>query len=539
MELTDYWKIVEDYNSENFTDYYFPTFSLEQDLGKITPLSVLTLSKKFIPLKTEGVFPIIIEQETGKTSLPAIKWLVWATKDSLGQFGLFLSPFIEGKTFAFNKEQTETILSYLKECKYEEYIDKLSVLLEQNLTIGFFWNVMNLFNQLKENSLSIFAIDYVNKSFDNIIKTLEQQKESLKTKENKDKITNFLNKNITNAEKITEEVANDKNIPDEIQKILIKELKKLEYMNPASPDYSHQLSYVETVRDFPFGKETHQNINPKILLEKLNEKHYGLQQVKNSIVEHIALQNWANSNFGEVICLLGPPGVGKSSIANVIADELNRKYIKMALGGLSDESEFRGHRRTYLGSEPGRLVKEFIKIQTIDPLIVFDEIDKLSSFRGSPADALLEILDPEQNTHFVDRYLGFGIDISKSLFICTANYEEQIPAPLKDRMNLIKIPGYSQEEQLKIAKEYLIPKYKTLWNLNNVNIEENALIQFTTSKLTGIRNIEKAIRYMFKKSCFLIQSSDLSEFVIDKNNINEVIDMNLFKAQETKQIGYR
>lgn len=544
MDFIDYWNQAENFWKDK---NLLPEFFIEQNLTNIEPLSVLVLNKKFFNLKVNGTYPIVVTQITNSEITTEISWLVYAVKDETGQSGIFLSPNIKQKSsllynsYKFSEEQELIILNLLNLVKNyveEESINNLKELLEKKLHIGFFWNIKNVFAD-KNILFSTDIEKYINIIFNNVKEKIENNLEKFKKKETNDKITEFISNNLENSVKLAEEVKEDNNIPEDIQLILQKELKKLEYMNPASPDYSHQLTFVDTVKAFPFNKFTHQKINPKKLLETLNQKHFGLTSVKESIVEHIALQNWTDKSFGDVICLIGPPGVGKSSIANILAKELNRKFIKMALGGLSDESELRGHRRTYLGSEPGRLVKELIRIESIDPLIVLDEIDKLSSFKGSPADALLEILDPEQNDHFVDRYFGFPIDISKSLFICTANYEEQIAPPLKDRMNIIRIDGYSQEEQFNIGKNFLIPKYQETWKLPTVKIDDDVINSLTKKKLSGIRDIEKSLRTIFKKSCYILQSEQLDELYINMNNIKSIINFSLNKSFEKNEIGFR
>lgn len=328
-------------------------------------------------------------------------------------------------------------------------------------------------------------------------------------------------------------------ISAETRATFVKELEKLRYMNPMSPDYSGQIEYLSTVISIPWGQYNGKDVAIDLISEKLNSSHYGLDIAKTSIIEHLALQQWTGETYGEIICLIGPPGTGKSSIANTIANSLGRKFIKMALGGLGDESELRGHRKTYVSAAPGRLVKELIKIESLNPVIVLDEIDKLQTHKGSPADALLEILDPEQNDHFVDRYLGFSLDISKCLFICTANYKDQIPAALLNRMSVIDLEGYTEEEQQKIAKDYLLPKYQKRWNLDCVTVEESLIYSLCQKKKTGMRDIEREIQKILKKSTYTMISQQLRELAITKENCKEVIKYILPITTPRNQIGYR
>ena len=238
-----------------------------------------------------------------------------------------------------------------------------------------------------------------------------------------------------------------------------KEVSKLERINPQAPDYSVQLTYLQTMLSLPWGIYTEDNLNINNAEKTLNKDHYGLEKVKERILEHLAVLKLKNDMKSPIVCLYGPPGVGKTSLGRSIAAALKRKYVRMSLGGVHDEAEIRGHRKTYIGAMPGRIVKSLIKAESSNPVIILDEIDKLGSdHRGDPSSAMLEVLDPEQNHSFHDNYLDVDYDLSKVMFIATANNLGTIPPALLDRMELIEVSGYITEEKVEIAKRHLVPK---------------------------------------------------------------------------------
>ncbi|WP_052110409.1 endopeptidase La [Porphyromonas sp. COT-108 OH1349] len=283
-----------------------------------------------------------------------------------------------------------------------------------------------------------------------------------------------------------------------------KEIKKLERLNIQSPDYSIQLQYLQTVLDIPWDKVTQDNFDTTNAAKVLDKDHFGLEKVKERILEHLAVLKLKGDLRSPIICLYGPPGVGKTSLGQSIAKALNRKYVRVSLGGLHDEAEIRGHRRTYIGAMPGRIIKGLIKAEAANPVFVLDEIDKLASdYKGDPSSALLEVLDPEQNNTFHDNYLDIDYDLSKVLFVATANNIGAIPGPLRDRMEMIEVGGYILEEKLEIAKRHLIPRALEAHGLKakQVKIPKNtlsALIQSYT-KESGVRELEKRLAALMRK----------------------------------------
>ena len=256
--------------------------------------------------------------------------------------------------------------------------------------------------------------------------------------------------------------AKEKNWPEEIAATFFKELSKLERLNPQTPDYNVQLNYLQTMLSLPWNTFTVDNLNLNNAERVLDKDHYGLEKVKERILEHLAVLQLRGDLKAPIICLYGPPGVGKTSLGKSIASALKRKYIRMSLGGLHDEAEIRGHRKTYIGAMPGRIIKNMIKAGSSNPVFILDEIDKITqnTVNGDPASALLEVLDPEQNNAFHDNFLDIDYDLSKVMFIATANNIGTIPRPLLDRMELIEVSGYITEEKIEIAKRHLIPKEK-------------------------------------------------------------------------------
>ncbi len=299
----------------------------------------------------------------------------------------------------------------------------------------------------------------------------------------------------------------------EVAETFEKELKKLERLNPQSPDYSVQYGYIQTIYELPWNEYSKDNFNLKNAQKILDRDHFGMDKVKERIIEHLAVLKLKGDLKSPIICLYGPPGVGKTSLGKSIAEALNRKYIRVSLGGLHDEAEIRGHRRTYIGAIPGRIIQNIQKAGTSNPVFVLDEIDKIGKdFRGDPASALLEVLDPEQNSTFHDNYLSIDYDLSKVLFVATANNLNTIPQPLLDRMELINVGGYITEEKIEIAYRHLVPK-----ELANHGIKKGSFripkptlhrIVENYTRESGVRELNKKIAKVMRRVARKIASDE-------------------------------
>lgn len=296
--------------------------------------------------------------------------------------------------------------------------------------------------------------------------------------------------------------------------IFQKELAKLERTHPHAPDYSVQLNYVETLVNLPWNDYTTDNFDLKKAQKVLDRDHFGLDKVKERIIEHLAVLKLKGDLKAPIICLYGPPGVGKTSLGKSIAETLGRKYIRMSLGGLHDESEIRGHRRTYIGAMPGRIIQNLNKVGSSNPVFVLDEIDKVNSdFKGDPASALLEVLDPEQNGAFHDNFLDIDFDLSKVLFIATANTLSSVSQPLLDRMELIEVTGYIAEEKVEIAMRHLIPKQLITHGIDKSRIKfSKSLVRYLVDNYTresGVRELDRVIAKLMRKVARKIASDEV------------------------------
>lgn len=297
----------------------------------------------------------------------------------------------------------------------------------------------------------------------------------------------------------------DKKMPSEVEEKALKELSRMDKMNPSSPDYTVLNTYLDWLLDLPFNEESKDRESLLDAEAILEADHYGLEKVKERIVEYLAVLKLTGKVGGSILCLYGPPGVGKTSIAKSVARALDRKFVRMSLGGVKDEAEIRGHRKTYVGAMPGRIMYAMKDAGTCNPVVLLDEIDKLSSdLRGDPASALLEVLDPEQNSTFRDRYLEIPYDLSKVLFITTANSLDTIPSPLLDRMEVIELSGYTRNEKAEIAKRYLVPKEIEKNGLDSKKIEfmESGVYRLIDgfTREAGVRNLEREIGGVCRKA---------------------------------------
>ena len=323
----------------------------------------------------------------------------------------------------------------------------------------------------------------------------------------------------------------------EVAELFEKEVQKLERLNPHAPDFSVQFGYLQTIIDLPWNEYTKDNFNLKNAQKVLDRDHFGMEKVKERIIEHLAVLKLKGDLKSPIICLYGPPGVGKTSLGKSIAEALNRKYARVSLGGLHDESEIRGHRRTYIGAMPGRIIQNIQKAGTSNPVFVLDEIDKLGSdFRGDPSSALLEVLDPEQNNAFHDNYLSIDFDLSKVLFIATANNYNSIPRPLLDRMELIDVGGYITEEKIEIAYRHLVPKElenhgidKKLFTIPKTTIQK--IIEDYTRE-SGVRELNKKIAKIMRRVARKIAAEETYPKSLKATDLHEYLGPKEYSREE-------
>ncbi len=340
----------------------------------------------------------------------------------------------------------------------------------------------------------------------------------------------------TEIEKIEQRLAG-KQLPPEAKKVVDQELNKLKLINPQSPDFNVTLNYLENIADLSWGVYSDDNKDIKYARKILDEEHYGLDEVKDRILEFLSAVIKRGKVAGSIICLVGPPGVGKTSIGKSIAHALNREFFRFSVGGMRDEAEIKGHRRTYIGAMPGKFIQAMKRLGTSNPVILLDEIDKIgTSFRGDPASALLEVLDPEQNASFLDHYLDIPFDLSNVLFVTTANQLDTIPGPLLDRMEVIHIAGYVQQEKVEIAKRYLIPK-----QLREHGFQENEL-EFTDDAIrliiekyareAGVRNLEKQIQKIIRKAALKQAENEEPDLYIEKDDVEDLLGKPVFYTEK-------
>ncbi|MES1925676.1 endopeptidase La [Salinisphaera sp. T31B1] len=334
-------------------------------------------------------------------------------------------------------------------------------------------------------------------------------------------------------------------MPKEVKKKATTEFNKLKSMSPMSAEATVVRNYLDWLVDVPWKKRSKTKIDLKTAQETLDSDHYGLERVKERIIENLAVQSRVKKIKGPILCLVGPPGVGKTSLGRSIARATNREFVRMSLGGVRDEAEIRGHRRTYIGSLPGKIIQNMAKVGVRNPLFLLDEVDKMANdFRGDPASALLEVLDPEQNNSFGDHYLEVDYDLSQVMFVCTAN-TLNIPAPLLDRMEVIRLSGYTEDEKVNIAERYLVPKAMKENGLETaeLSISDNALTDVIRryTREAGVRNLERDISKICRKVVKeLISEADRDTVQVSKRNLDKYLGVPKFRygrAEENDSVG--
>lgn len=348
------------------------------------------------------------------------------------------------------------------------------------------------------------------------------------------------------ADEFAQKIAEAK-MSEEAEKVAVKQLDRLRQMQPSSAEYTVTRTYLEWLVELPWSVSSEDKIDIKKVREILDEDHYDLVKVKKRIVEYMAVLKLNASKKGPILCLMGPPGVGKTSLGKSVAKAIGRKFVRISLGGVRDEAEIRGHRRTYVGSLPGRLIQGLKRAGTNNPVIVLDEIDKLGhDFRGDPASALLEVLDPEQNHTFSDHYLEVPFDLSKVMFIATANYMDPIPPALKDRLEMIELPGYTRQEKCMIAKRFLIPKQIAEHGLDNpevsvkVDFADEAVLELIDSytREAGVRNLEREASAVIRGVAVRVVEGELEgDVTIDKELVNEYLGPQRFMPEMKERIS--
>lgn len=397
-------------------------------------------------------------------------------------------------------------------------------------------------NALDKKERTKIVIDTINKSIVTIevLQTLQDKTKDAMDKNQRDYILheqlkiikNELNADKSGAKNIFDAYRSDikkLKAPKEVEEKAFKEIEKLEQTPVTSPDYPSTLQYIELIKDLPWNTRTKDTKDLKLAKEILDRDHYGLKDVKDRILEYLAILNNKKAIKGSIICFVGPPGVGKTSIANSIANATNRNFVRMSLGGIKDEADIRGHMRTYVGSMPGRIISLMKKAKSKNPVFLFDEIDKIGQdFRGDPSSALLEVLDSSQNSDFTDRYLELPYDLSEVLFITTANSLDTIPEALLDRLEIIRIEGYTDEEKLNIAKKYLVPK-----SLENAGLSKDA-IKFDDEALyrlidnytreSGVRELERKIQSIIRKLVYKKYMDDELVKKVDVKTVDKLLE---------------
>jgi len=340
-----------------------------------------------------------------------------------------------------------------------------------------------------------------------------------------------------------EKAVADAHMPEEVEKQARKELKRLERMPEAAAEYSMTRTYLEWLTELPWKREAQPAIDISQARRILDEDHYGLEKIKRRILEYLAVRKLNPEGKSPILCFVGPPGVGKTSLGQSIAKATNRKFVRISLGGVHDEAEIRGHRRTYIGALPGNIVQSMRKAGTQNALLMLDEVDKLGggAFHGDPSSALLEVLDPEQNSTFRDNYLAVPYDLSRVMFICTANVLDTIPGPLRDRMEVIQLTGYTDREKLQIARRYLVPRQMEASGLKEgqARVTDEALLAIIHdyTREAGVRNLEREVGAVFRWSAVRIAEAEQTQVDVDAGDLHAILGPRRFEAETAMRAG--
>ena len=418
---------------------------------------------------------------------------------------------------------------YINVCAYNMRIrdDVKQTLLEEEKLV----QRLQLFERCLNDELEVARLE--RKIAQDVRKNIDQSQKEYYLREQLKAIHAALGDDVEENEKLREKIL-EKKLPPEVEEKALTELARMDKMPPSSPEYTVLRNYADWLIDLPWHEETEDTASLADVEKVLDNDHYGLEKIKERVVEYLAVLKLTGELKAPILCLVGPPGVGKTSIATSIARSLGRKFVRMSLGGLKDEAEIRGHRRTYIGAMPGRILYEMKNAGSVNPVFLLDEVDKISQdLRGDPASALLEVLDPEQNCTFRDRYLEVPYDLSKVMFIATANTLDTIPTPLRDRMEIIELSGYTQQEKQEIAKRYLVPKKRK----ENGLTEEN--LRFTDGAIAdmiegytmeaGVRSLERTIGTVCRKAAVRIaKGEEGSSISVNKHNLDKFLGAKRF-----------
>ncbi len=431
--------------------------------------------------------------------------------------------------------------AYINVCAYQMRLreDIKQQLLEENNLI----QRLRLFERCLNDELEVARLE--RKIAQDVRKSIDKSQKEYFLREQLKAIHNELGDDIEEEEKLREQIL-AKKLPTAVEEKALIELARMDKMPPSSPEYTVLRNYADWLIDLPWHEQTEDTESLADVEKVLEEDHYGLQKIKERVVEYLAVLKLTGELKAPILCLVGPPGVGKTSIAKSIARAMGRKFVRMSLGGLKDEAEIRGHRRTYIGAMPGRIVYEMKNAKSVNPVFLLDEIDKISSdMRGDPSSALLEVLDPEQNSTFRDRYLEVEYDLSKVMFIATANSLDTIPSPLRDRMEIIELSGYTPDEKEQIAKRYLVPKKRKENGLSeeNLSITDGAIADIIDGYTmeAGVRTLERTVGTVCRKAAVRIAKGGAKKLTVTRNNLEKFLGAKRYlkedELREKDEIG--